>query len=412
MKLHVCLVVPFLLTFAWGGTAFAGHISSILDVPGLRTSLPDQGYLSFHFAFSPNGEERTGWTDIRHPALHGTPDSVHGFDRSDFNVNVNTHVVNAGAGASASPNIIRDFEYASAAFAQAGISVIQGGEQTLTNAEFLAIDNIAELDQMFGQQQAADMVNAYYVQTITTTTSGPVIGFTRSPEDPTDGIAMADAADNDTMAHELGHFLIDSHRFAPGDSFHDGSSKNELMAPGIVTVSGRSSNFRNKPTNLLQVGRPNGNIGGRDQMATLVHLKGDAATEVHQERAYNEAPTVSHVDNGLNYGDIADFDWVEDNLFLEAAGGLADNHDGTDWMVWEIGPIAPSAHTAPDGGSHNHDDWGSLALNAFDKETFRLVDVVSQLAWWTDMDVDADGDWSFRESALDYLLQFSFNGTD
>ena len=39
-----------------------------------------------------------------------------------------------------------------------------------------------------------------------------------------------------------------------------------------------------------------------------------------------------------------------------------------------------------------------------------MADVVSQIAWWTDMDVGADGNWSLRESALDYTLQFSADG--
>ncbi len=43
------------------------------DVAGIRTSLGiNEGYLSYHFVYEPKGEERTGWTDIRHPAYVAT----------------------------------------------------------------------------------------------------------------------------------------------------------------------------------------------------------------------------------------------------------------------------------------------------------------------------------------------------
>jgi len=394
----ICMTFSFALVLGHHGNALGVHIPESLDVAGLRTSLgPNEGYLSFHFTYQPYGEERTGWTDVRHPALDGTPDPVYGFDRSDFNVNISTKTVTDGAGTSATPNIVRDFEYASAVYAQAGISVVQTDAQTLTNADYLTIDNTAELAKVFGTQRQAGTVNAYYVQDF----AGGQIGQALSPEDgPNNGFAVADGGANDTFAHELGHFLVDSYRYPPGNQIHNPAS-NELMAAG---------GGRNKPTNLDQVGRPNGNMGGRDQMATLVHQPATPATELRQERVFNETPnvnnpTVSHIDNGLTHGDMADFDWVEDNLYLEQAGGRADNHDGYDWLVWQIGPIAPSSHSG-----HDHGNWGVLDLPAFTGDYFGVVDVVSQIAWWTDMDVDESGNWSLRDSALDYTLQFSDDG--
>jgi len=380
--------------------ASAHHIPVSLDVNELRTSLgTDEGYLSFHF--SAEGEERTGWTDIRHPSLAGANDTFFGFDRSDCNVSIASHTVSDGAGTSAAPDRVRDFEYASAAHVQLGLAVIEKSHDILVNGAFLTIDTTPELGVMFGTQRDNNdnVVNSYYIQTIT----GGTIGQTLSPEDgANNGIATTDAGDNDTMVHELGHFLIDSFRFTPVDSIHNGNDNNELMAPG---------GSRNKPTSLLQVGRPNGNIGGRDQEADLIHLKTVPNPEFRQERIYNETPavgnpTVTRIDNGLTHGDIADFDWVEDNLFLEQASGLADNHNGFDYMIWEIGSIAPSSHTG-----HDHGFWGELSLPAFAGDTFRMVDVVSQFGIWIDADVDASGDFSLRDSYLDYLLEFSADGS-
>ena len=99
-------------------------------------------------------------------------------------------------------------------------------------------------------------------------------------------------------------------------------------------------------------------------------------------------------DNAFHHGDRADFDWIGDDIKLESAeesalGISADNHPGSDFMVWEIGDIAPSSHPAKDAnnGGHYHDTWGELALDKFEGEFFRSVDVVSQVTTYADSDV-------------------------
>src|SRR5262249_29660289 len=129
-----------------------------------------------------------------------------------------------------------------------------------------------------------------------------------------------------------------------------------------------------------------------------------------QIRAMNESPAVFHADNHATFGNRADFNWVEDNTHLELAGGMADNHPGLDFLQFGIGAIGP----VNDAG-HNHDDWllgdePELTLDAYTGASFNAVDVISQIGRYVDMDVDAAGNWSARESALDYTIQFSFDG--
>src|SRR5262249_12247929 len=61
--------------------AAANHIGGP-DLDMTRRQWVGQGYLRY----VNTGEERTGWTDVRHPALDGTVDNLRGFDWSDNQV--------------------------------------------------------------------------------------------------------------------------------------------------------------------------------------------------------------------------------------------------------------------------------------------------------------------------------------
>jgi hypothetical protein len=410
---------------------------NLAEGANLRTSMIKEGYLSFrHSGPTFNGEERTGWTDIRHPAYFGgaggpqiltiDPNGI-GYDRSDFHVDVRNIIVKDANGVEANPNIERDYNFANQIYAQLGISVLNAGNVSASynnvtfpingtpspadppNPPNIAVDNILAVNRA-----APVTINNYYVHNFTN-----ALAFTVSPEDtigppnqrPNHGVLVGDVnINNDTFAHELGHFLLDEYRFVGGDVHSP--NKNDLMA-----ING----FRNLPNNTpkglgndapQQPGQPVGNIGGRDRFEASVNKTGLTTKQIHG--IYNSAKDgnsyVQRQDNGFTHGDRADFDWVEDNIPLELAGAgpggdnLADNHDGVDFMIWEIGNIAASSHPNPD---HDHGDWSELKLGRFNGNTFQIVDVISQIARYADMDVGASGNWSPRESALDYIIEFS-----
>ena len=96
------VIVPFVAP----APAKAVHIARSLDIPGVRGAIaPNEGYLSYHL-FSPFAEERTGWTDIRHPALDGKRDIMRGYDWSDNQVSVLTHNVRVDPPAGVAGNSI------------------------------------------------------------------------------------------------------------------------------------------------------------------------------------------------------------------------------------------------------------------------------------------------------------------
>jgi len=124
----IAIVIPMIAVHS-----LAYQIDPTKDVVGLRGRMSkNEGYLSYAFTFTPYGEERTGWTDIRHPAqatLAGQPnatDTAIGYDRSDHFVNARTTILTDTAGNIApSGGIPDDFHFANKAWAQAGLSVIE-----------------------------------------------------------------------------------------------------------------------------------------------------------------------------------------------------------------------------------------------------------------------------------------------
>jgi hypothetical protein len=421
-------------SFVW-----ANHVPAGLDVPGLRPNMgPGEGYLAFIKTTPPLplGEERTGWTDARHPAFDGTRDNTRGFDFSDFSVRVSTHTVTDTDGDMGVANVtaqrIRDdFNIANAAYAQAGISVFHAGNQA-TNGNDITVsgpNNLpeAKLSQLFGVNRTAD-INSYYVNNIPDAagyalppTYAARGGFDNGgnttgalpPGSPTfnNGFAVENNYRNDTWAHELGHFLLDTNRFSAGGNFHSGNA-DDLMASGAQGgVAFRTvPSFTSKDGagfGLKDPGRANGSLGTTSHFGVnTVPLGGGAGT--FQARQLHESPSVLHVDRADFAADRADFDWVEDSWQLEDFMGKADNHPGARENLYFIkGPINQSPHTG-----HDHHNWGELNLSAFGGNTFKFADVVSVIGRYVDMDVDAAGNWSRRDSALDYLVEFSADGAN
>jgi len=542
---HV-LLAALLAAAPWTG-ARGTHIPTTRDVAGLRSPMPFEGYLAFdHSAASGlpggGGEERTGWTDVRHPGndayggatsvLATLRDTTLGYDISDNLVKVDNKrvTVDGAAGDQApAPDIARDYDFAGEAWAQAGISVLDVGVRDVdfstgnaagNTAVSLPVDVADRTVIQAANRAAAPVVNNWYAPTGTTGNPGTLRGVTRRPTSATDGVMIFDNAANDTFAHELGHYLLDDHRFAPytalrirtdvsGGTFtltfdgqttapipHDATAAQvqaalealSNLSPGDVTVSRRDTppgtqytvrtsasgaltadgaaltggagtaanratvaagdtthsataddlmafgSLRNLPGTTPKgdgnpaprdPGRENGNLGSVDHLDETVQLNGTGPA-LSQIEAVHRSPSVQEDDNGRTHGDKADFDWVEDNGVLEQVTTSGDNHPGVDFLLWEINPQAvdDSEHrhdgsnttSASDDTAHDHDGWGILELDAFDDPFFRTIDIVSQVARYTDMDVKA-GDWSFREAALDFagfeglFPEFSVDGS-
>lgn len=422
---------------AWIGSASApsaraSHVPSDKDVPGIRTPLPEQGYLQFTPAGFANGAERTGWIDIRHPAYASinVTDTSLGYDRSDRIIQVHNKIVSVdlqgvpGVPLSANPNILRDYDFAGQIYAQAGISVLSTGTQlvdhTSTNTqgntpveEPIVVGTPFPDDQdkiQLQNRQAAPVVNNYYAPIGEDQNGDPLRGVAAPPTNfpAQSGVMVFDSAANDTFAHEVGHFLLDNHQFNnPGNTAHS-PNPTDLMADGTPRVLPGNTQKGDGNTAPADPGRPNGNLGTTSRFDDAVKL-GGAGADIHQINAIMASPFVQATSNA-SAGSRADFNFVEDNIYLETLGGAADDNPGFDFLVWGIGPVPASNHTT--SGGHDHGNWGELALDAFAGADFWFADVVSLTARYADMDVNpATGNWSARNSALDYLIQFSADGT-
>ena len=426
--------------------ANAGHISTALDVDALRTALASQGYLAFavNTLQNPVGSERTGWTDIRHPANDGTnvntTNASIGYDRSDRWIQAHNKIVKtdngAGGTVTANPNIPRDYDYANAAYAHIGLSVLSTGQQNVDhstgNAGGLPVvtdpinigppfpDDQDMIQGVAANRQAAPVVNNYYAVNGRTSTNGVLRGVTAPPVSAQDGTMVFDNAANDTFAHELGHFLLDNNKFNNvGDTGHSPNATDLMAAGGLPRSLPDGTQKGGGNTAPAQPGPSNGNLGGKSLFAANVDTAGNGTYDQKQANAITASPYVqsaSPLIRESQNGDRADFDWVEDSLVLEGIGGNVDNHPGFDAMVWQIGAAFASTHisngTQVDSDTivHDHGGWGELDLGGFTMEFFNVVDVISQIARYTDMDVDAGGNWSARESSLDYILGFSVDG--
>ena len=88
---------------------------------------------------------------------------------------------------------------------------------------------------------------------------------------------------------------------------------------------------------------------------------------------------------------------------LEGAASGPDNHEGTDFLRWDV--AVPTA-ASPQAGKTKTGLGTFGALPDFAGPDFRLVDVVSIVARYSDADITAAGAASAKDRALDYSLSF------
>src|SRR5262249_33973612 len=122
-------------------SAIAQYVPTNIDVPGLRTPMPGEGYLQYQQNPIVNrfGDEYTGWIDIRNPArataTAADNDTTYGYDMSDHFLNIRTTKLIDSTGASANPDQKRDVDFANQVWVQAGLSIIQTADRTYTSGQ-------------------------------------------------------------------------------------------------------------------------------------------------------------------------------------------------------------------------------------------------------------------------------------
>jgi hypothetical protein len=413
-------------------SAHATNITDAFDIPHRRNDMGGfEGYLNFVTTpMIPNpyggGEERTGWTDRRHPALNGNPDNSMGFDRSDHMVNVRTTILvdpTQPAGSQmVGVNRVDDFRAANRVWQQtAGLSIVERAHRPNVNLPMdttFPITGNAPNDRMAifnANNNGNQLLEVYYGRN-----TDVLLGVTRFPNGtgagtrvPNNTGIIMDNVNNpngaggvtpgyiDTLAHELEHFLADGlavHMPVGGDTAHSNDPTNVVasgaiqwspgMAAGVVGggqppfaipyVTDALTTEAGEPVmgRAMSTG-PDGapRTGGVDIVTIPQIRRVYLNTGVNGATTYIQRPN----DHESAFGDRADFDWVEDNFDLEAAyapgANNADNHgsvaggNGTDFMVFEIAPLLVGASNHMDtsvagGDAHQHANWGELVRPA------------------------------------------------
>jgi hypothetical protein len=234
-------------------TVSATHLG-IPDVPGLRTALPNEGYL----AYMANplvlrfGEEWTGWIDVRHPSLGVPPNTMFGYDRSDRFVRVRSTILIDSVGAVAPFDRVTDFHFANRTYMlQAGLSVINIGGRIIASADIpggftfpLAPPAVAALGAV-APNGPPPIIDLYYADLLIPggfsrwPSRAPGLGnefiFLDNIPPPGSGLLQT----GDTFAHEVYHFLSDGiagHLPIPGNLSHASEPRN-LIADGTLIWS-------------------------------------------------------------------------------------------------------------------------------------------------------------------------------
>ena len=456
-------------------TALATTITPKFDINIIRPDLPGmEGYLNFRTTLgAPNpyggGEERTGWTDRRHPALNGTADNARGYDRSDHMVNVRTTTLTDPTQPVGSQTVGEsrpdDLRGSNRAWQQtAGISIVERAHRDLNVPAGVTFPITGsgpdDRQTIFNANNASDQqLEVYYGRNPNGT-----LGVTRIPNGtgagtrvPNNTGIILDNVNNpggagfiDTFAHELEHFLADGqavHMPIAGDAAHSSDPRNVVAdgpiqwSPGmpaggagagqppfaIPSVTDALTDGAGEPV----MGRPmSTGPGGAPRTGGVDEVTIPQVRRVYDNTGANGALTYLRRPNDHDsvFGDRADFDWVEDSFDLEDAFAFgnnnADNHgnaagtNGTDFLVFEIAPalVGVSNHldtSVAGGDAHQHSNWGELVRPAFNQPVFRTVDLFSQIARYSDSDIDGTGLRSRRESALDYKVpEFSLDMID
>lgn len=449
MSSRIAHVVRLCGVCAIATPALASHIPLNLNRAGLRTGLVHQGYLHFR-----GGEERNGWMDARHPNLAGARDAFEGYDRSQRFFAVDHKIVTDQNGAplantASTVNISRDYDVANKVWVQSGVSILNVAQQNV-NVNYAGALPVASPDAagpvmnvMTVGRAAAPTINSWFVPSITGGTRGfaahPQMGVVPAGNPQgwaNHGVVVRDDRVADTFAHEVGHFItmgLAEHMQAGGANNAHSLDQVNLLAdggwrwhPGLAQNGlGLGNPGFNIPSTLEVIGRARSTdagtgapkVGGIDQIeiSQTQRVFGAGANPNNHVRN-NYLQTLG---DGLSakYASRADLQFVEDSYDLEDAGGIADNTPGArDSLLFGIGgnPGAPVAvpPTASNGGMDQ--PWDPLAMPMYTQDTFHFVDVCSVIARYADNDTfgGPNSSRSLRESSLDYMVRFSFDGAN
>ncbi|MBX9585409.1 MAG: hypothetical protein K2X87_34310, partial [Gemmataceae bacterium] len=437
--------------------ARGGHIAPGRDSKAKWTALPKSG--SLQYAVGPlgrYGHEWTGWVDTRHPSLAGPKDTgdkagknIAGYDRSDRWFRVQSTVLTDNgrddAGKARPPqtganNRPRDFDFANKAFIyQAGVMPIEVAKRDVTSPTFgkagsfnFPLSTAERVAVANANNAPAPTVNLYYGDL------GGDRGITRFPPNVPPHLVVSGNAVPDTFAHELYHFASSGKAVQaenPADPPHSTDKRNLIASGGIRWVPGAKAGDLGKmppnppfdiPNSIAVVGPglsvgPGGapKVGGVDQLTTpqaerIFDKTTGFGKDYFPAAQRNDFP---------EHGNRVDWDFVVDHarytsdgksFGLEGAANGADQFQGLDSLFWKIGATKASPHTGvqfagadPAVTGHDHTGMGVFGPMAdFAGPSFRTADVFSPNLRYSDSDVDAAGDQSRREEALDYDLFF------
>jgi hypothetical protein len=411
--------------FFTAGTALlvrADHIPTALDLPGFRTSMPNEGYLAHTVnpAAGRFGEEWTGWVDVRHPSLLGVTDTDFGYDRSDRHFDVRSNILTDSASITANASRARDFDYANKAYMlQSGVSIIETDSRNVTSGAggapvfSFGLSFNEEKAIMPAMNAAAPTVENYYAGTNGAFNSldSNAFGETYNPSliagpANNEGVFMAErpVPRNDTFSHEMYHFVGDGLAVRDpvgGDAAHSNDTHNLIGSGGSRLI----------PASTSEIGpRMSATVGGKDQLISD-----------QVDRMFNNAgaaPWLQKFDNGGAAGDHVDWDFTVDhnqfandhdndgltpslNFGVEGING-ADNHPGVESMYWGIQPTIASSQV----GKVKTGMGVFPATPDFGGNSFRTADVFSLGLRYSDSDINDLGTLSQREEGLDYNLFF------
>jgi PEP-CTERM motif len=395
------------LVFSWASTALANHLDDVPTTADLRKPLQNEGYLTFlpnPVDLNQYGEEWNGWIDVRHPAMDGTTSQFDPYERSNRYVNVKTIVATDNTGIAASPNIQRDFDYANKIWMQQGVSVIRtgGGAVTLNGAGGApTVDwsnagpgmNLTDQDDALKTlaRAGAPTIDVYYIRKFT---DANLVGLSSPPgtfrATNNDGISIADAALNDTLAHELGHSIL------------NGDNALHMAGPNLMDPTNHSYTFD-------QIGP----VGGKDLFTdgqiqqTFTPPAGGNPNSNNAGQIQLTAAADDH-----RYANRVDWDFVTDERRLQTLDSMnvnPDTHAGQDTLYFGIDPAGVGPGADP---THDNAALGSFYnLGDFSGQTFRTADVFGLTTRYSDYD-QTDGAFNLKASAEDYSLWFQLQNGD
>ncbi len=170
-------------------------------------------------------------------------------------VNVRPITVRPAGPVANDPGILNDFNYANRIYSQIGLQINRTPFQTLvladgnangtwTDTEFLATAN------NMARGPAGD-VHFYYVSNYQGAVAETFSEETNGGAQMFPGIISQAGRNNDTLAHELGHLLLDEWRWRPGSSV-GGSGIHSSNANDLMASTGAVPNPRNVPGAINQ----------------------------------------------------------------------------------------------------------------------------------------------------------------